>query len=312
VSATIHARRDVANDQSGFTLIELMISTAVLLTVSGIVVSSTIDLTRLGERMTNRSDMHSGVRNATALLQQEVGQAGRVSLPGPVTLQGAVGIGILPVQVSSTAGMFVGEHLAIGAGPNEETVTVTAINANVITAEFLNPHNAGERVDAVGGFAAGVIPTNAPNGSSGSKLKIVGDINGDGRMVFVEYTCDLVNARLYRNVMPFDAGVKPPVTVEHVLLDNLEANPPNADGTVPPCFTYEQRTFNHTTYVIGVAIMTTVRTQMRDKNTNDFQRMTKALLNVSPRNVVNVWQLASLNYRNRIQPVPPSVVQLLP
>jgi hypothetical protein len=33
---------------------------------------------------------------------------------------------------------------------------------------------------------------------------------------------------------------------------------------------------------------------------------------VSPRNVVNVWQLASLDYRNRIQPIPPTVVALLP
>ena len=64
--------------------------------VSGIVVGSTMDMTRLGQKMTNRSDMHSGVRNATALLQQEVGQAGRVTLPAPVSLTGAaVGIGVL-------------------------------------------------------------------------------------------------------------------------------------------------------------------------------------------------------------------------
>ena len=112
--------------------------------------------------------------------------------------------------------------------------------------------------------------------------------------------------------MPYDAPVKPAVTVEQVLLDNLLPNPPNPDGTVPPCFLYDQRTFSGTTFVIGVAVMTTVRTQERDRYTNDFQRVTKALLNVSPRNVVNVWQLASLNYRNRIQPIPPTVLALLP
>jgi hypothetical protein len=150
------------------------------------------------------------------------------------------------------------------------------------------------------------------NGSGGMTLKIVGDINGDGKMVYVEYTCDLVGGRLYRNVMPFDAAAKAAVTVEQILLDNLLPNPPNPDGTVPPCFTYDQRTFSSTTYVIGVAIMTTVRTQERDRQTKDFQRMTKALLNVSPRNVVNVWQLASFNYKNRVQPLPPSVLALLP
>ena len=301
-------------DEAGFTLVELLVSMVVLLAVSGIVIGGTIDLTRLGTTLTNRSDMHSGVRNATALLQQEVGQAGRVSLPGPVTLAADVGTGTATVSVSSTDGMFLGENLVVGAGPSEETVALTAIDtvAKSITAKFVLPHLAGAPVAAAGGFSAGVVPTTMANGSGPQKLKIVGDINGDGKMVYVEYTCDLAAGRLYRNVMAFDAAAKPGVTVEQVLLDNLLPNPPNPDGKVPPCFTYDQRTFSGTTYVIGVAIMTTVRTQERDRQTKDFQRMTKALLNVSPRNVVNVWQLASFNYKNRVQPLPPSVLALLP
>jgi prepilin-type N-terminal cleavage/methylation domain-containing protein len=300
--------------EGGFTLVELLVSMAVLLVVSGIVVGGTMDMTHLGQKMTNRSDMHSGVRNATALLQQEVGQAGRVSLPAPVTLVGATGIGTFPVVVSSTDGMFVGERLLVGAGATQETIEVTAIdpNANTITAEFAIAHLPGERVDVTGGFAAGVIPTTMANGSTGNVLKIVGDVNGDGRMVYVEYRCAMGVGRLFRNVMPFDAAAKPALTVEQILLTNLLPNPPNPDGTVPPCFIYQERTFGGTTYVIGVAIMTTVRSQVRDRNTGDFQRVTKALLNVAPRNVINVWQLASLNYTNRVQPLPPSVVQLLP
>jgi hypothetical protein len=59
--------------------------------------------------------------------------------------------------------------------------------------------------------------------------------------------------------------------------------------------------------------MTTVRSQQRDQNTGDFQRVTKALLNVSPRNVVNVWLNASQDINTtRAQPLPPTVVQLLP
>ena len=112
--------------------------------------------------------------------------------------------------------------------------------------------------------------------------------------------------------MPITAVAKPAVTVEQILLTNLLANPPNAGGGVPPCFLYQERTFSGTTWVIGVAIMTTVRSQQRDQNTGDFQRVTKALLNVSPRNVVAVWQNASLSNTNRVQPLPPSVVLLLP
>ena len=314
MTGNVTTPRAGSGDQAGFTLIELLVSILVLMVVSGIVVGGTMDLTRLGTTMTNRSDMHSGVRNATALLLQEVGQAGRVSLPAAVTLSADVGVGVRTVAVSSVGGMFVGERLLVGTGANEETVTLTAVDpdANSITANFMLPHLAGARVGAVGGFSAGVIPTTIPNGSDGMRLKIIGDINGDGSMLFVEYSCDLATGRLYRNSMPFDAAVKPAVTVEQVLLNNLLPNPPNPDGTVPPCFIYDQRTFSGTTFVIGVAIMTTVRTQERDRQTNDFQRVTKALLNVSPRNVVNVWQLASLNYQNRVQPIPPTVLALLP
>ena len=311
-------RPKLRSSEGGFTMIELLVSMAVILIVSGIIVGSTIDMTRLGQKMTNRSDMHSGVRNATALLQQEVGQAGRVSLQGLVTLAGATGVGAFTVNVDSTVnpngsdGMFIGEHLIIDSGANEETVTLTGVGAGNITATFAVAHAAGARVVATGGFAAGVIPTTMMNGSSGNVLKIVGDVNGDGRMVYVEYTCDLANGRLYRNVMAYNAVAKPAVTVEQILLTNLMQNPVNAAGVAPPCFTYQERTFSGTTYVIGVAIMTTVRSQQRDQNTGDFQRVTKALLNVSPRNVVNVWANASLGNTNRVQPLPATVVQLLP
>jgi prepilin-type N-terminal cleavage/methylation domain-containing protein len=300
--------------EGGFTLVELLVSMAVLLVVSGIVVGGSMDMTRLGQKMTNRSDMHSGVRNATALLQQEVGQAGRISLPGTVVTQGATGIGVFTIPVTSTAGMFVGELLVVDSGANEETIDVTAVDtgANTITADFAVAHAAGARVGVTGGFWAGVIPTTMANGSTGTVLKIVGDVNGDGQMVYVEYQCDLANGFLYRNVMPYNAAAKPAVTVEQILLTNLLPNPANPNGNVPPCFTYQERTFAGRTYVIGVAIMTTVRSQVRDQNTNDFQRVTKALLNVAPRNVINVWQNASLSYLNRVQPLPPSVVQLLP
>jgi prepilin-type N-terminal cleavage/methylation domain-containing protein len=308
-------RRPGTRADDGFTLIELMITMFVLLVVSGLVVGSTMDLARLGQTMTNRADMHSGLRNATALLQQEVGQAGRVSLPGTPTLTQAiaVGAGVATVNVSSVAGMFIGEKLTIDTGANEETVTLTGVDTgnNQITATFSLAHIVGTRLDASGGFSAGIVPTTMVNGSTGTVLKIVGDINSDGNMVYVEYTCDLPNRRLYRNMMDYDAAVKAPLTIEQVLLDNLLVNPANPDGTIPPCFTYQERTFGGATYVIGVAIMTTVRTQARERMTNEFQVVTKALLNVAPRNVVNVWELASLGYTNRVQPIPPSVEQTL-
>jgi prepilin-type N-terminal cleavage/methylation domain-containing protein len=318
-TAPVPRRR--AFDDSGFTLIELLITMAVLMIVSAMMLRGTIDMTRLNSQQANRSEMHAGIRNATALLQQEVGQAGRVAFPADVTLVNAItAAGDQWVTLGpSLTSVFVGEALVL-TGKNtsnqdvEEVVRVLGLNAgsNTIRAAFTSTHAAGAPVRPAGGFAEGVVPTTRTDGSTASVLKIVGDINSDGTLMYVEYTCDWNGGRLYRNMMTYDAGSKPALSVEQVLLDNLLANPPDPDGTPRPCFSYEQRTINGTTYVINVAIMTTVRTDEADPVTGAFQTVTKALLNVSPRNVFNVWQVASFNYVNRVQPLPQSVVSLLP
>jgi type II secretory pathway pseudopilin PulG len=317
-------RRTVLSDEGGFTILELLISVAILMVVSGLVMQGTLDMSRLSAQQSNRSEMHAGIRNATALLQQEVGQAGRMALPAPVTLTGGIVAGSNPqwVNVTSVAEMFPGLRLVVGLGspgdPDdaEEIVTIApnGVDAatNRILATFRSNHVAGAPVRPAGGFASGVIPTTDPNGSTASVLKIFGDINSDGRLMYVEYTCDWEDGRLYRNMVRYNAASKPALTAEQVLLDNLLPNPPDPDGTIPPCFTYEEQTIGGRTYVVNVAIMTTVRTDERDPVTREFQTVTKALLNVAPRNVYHVWQIASLNYENRIQPLPASVAALLP
>ena len=308
---TLPARRNDA----GFTMVELLISVGILMTISALMMRGTMDMTALNTRQSNRSEMHAGIRNATALLQQEVGQAGRLAFPANVTVPAAIPLGDQWVVVSpAVTNMYIGEKLVIVKGALEEIVTVVAINtvSNSFRATFVQAYTPGAQVMPAGGFAEGVIPTTRTNGSTATVLKILGDVNSDGSLVYVEYTCDWTAGRLYRNMMAYDAGAKPALTVEQVLLDNLLPNPPDPGGIARPCFTYEQRTFNGTTYVINVAIMTTVRTDERDKTTGQFQTVTKALLNVAPRNVYHVWQVASLNYRERIEPLPASVIALLP
>ena len=300
-------RRTASGDQ-GFTLIELMVAVFVLMIVSGAVLKGVMDMSTLHNTIMNRTDMHSGVRNATQLLSQEVGQAGRVSLPAAVTLTLPTVLGATVATVNSATDMFVGERLLVDAGDNSETVTITAIAANVLTTTAMGfPHAAGVPISVTGGFAAGVVPSTTANGSTATKLKIFGDVNGNGSMVYVEYWCDTASGRLYRNSTPFTAGVKPAYTTDMVLIDNILANP---GGT--PCFTYQTQSAGGVDYVTDVAITLTVRTQNRDVNTNDFQTESKALLNVSPRNVFNVWQLAGLGVTNRVQPTPASVTGLLP
>jgi prepilin-type N-terminal cleavage/methylation domain-containing protein len=312
-----HDRRDGAA-QAGFSLIELMISMGILLVVSGAVTSALLQMTTSQSTIWNRTQMHGGVRSATELLQQEVGQAGRIALPAAVTLAAAVpaAAGVQTVAVSSAAGMFTGEILTIDAGPLQESVALTAVDGpnNTITGIFTIAHALGAPVSVLGGFGSGIVPPGMANGSTGTLLKMYGDINGDGNMMYVEYFCDTVNGNLYRNSVPFTAGAKPAVTPGNILLSNILPNPNNT-----PCFTYNPNplpivTINGVpnTYVLDVAITLTVQTQLRDRITNAFQLETKALLNVSPRNVFNVWQLASGGVTNRVQPMPATVLALLP
>jgi prepilin-type N-terminal cleavage/methylation domain-containing protein len=321
--------------QAGFSLPELLISVTILLIISSAVTSALLQMTNSQRTIWNRTQLHAGVRSATELLQQEVGQAGLISLPGAGTTAAAVAIGAQTVGVRingavplTMTGFFVGEQLVIDVGgptpcvvvsPCQETVTVTAVNAAAkqITATFLYPHLVGAAIQALGGFGTGIVPPLAsgyPNGSTPSILKLYGDINGDGNMVYVEYTCDPApggTGNLYRNVMPYDqAPPKVAATSSQVLLSNIRTNPGNV-----ACFTYMPNPLPvvaGNSYVLDVAITLTVQTAVVDPITRQFQTETKALLNVSPRNVFNVWQLASASVTERIQPMPPTVTNLLP
>jgi prepilin-type N-terminal cleavage/methylation domain-containing protein len=118
---------------AGFTLVEVMVTTLILLTVSGVVINGVLNMTQLNTTVTNRSAMFAGVRNATALLQQEVGQAGRISLPGPVTIQANAAKGDTQLTVSSSEDLFIGEFLVIGTGTTQESAAISAIAGNVLT-----------------------------------------------------------------------------------------------------------------------------------------------------------------------------------
>ena len=324
----------------GFSLPELLVAVTLLLIVSSTVTSGLLQMTRSQQTIWNRTQLHAGVRSATELLQQEVGQAGRIALPGTVTLTLPTAITGTTATMSSTVGVYPGERLLIEPGGNEETVQVSAVNSATqitisrsvdatdatIQASFTKVHPIGKAVRVYGGFGSGIVPPQPgfANGSTASVLKLYGDLNSDGSMVYVEYTCDPLptptsvptaappgTGNLYRNVMPFNqATAKLAPTSTQILLGNIQINPNNT-----ACFTYMPSVLpvvNGNTYVLDVAITLSVQTQKKDPITNQYQTETKALLNVSPRNVFNVWQLASAGTHNRVQPMPPTVTALLP
>ena len=339
--------------QAGFTLIETMVSLLVLMAVSAIVMGGMSQVMKTQGTIANRTEMHTSVRGATQLMEQEIGQAGMISLPtnpaggpwlmltpvvvptdAPVTVTAPPGVSFSPGLTT----LFDGELLLVDVGTNQETITITCPIAGTCTntwtaGPFYNSHGAAGvpvPISAPGAFSTGVVPP-APGvtagyagytgtncipitvscGSTGTTLKLYGDINGDGNMMYVEYTCVQGTATapgfLYRNQVPFDAAAKPAVAPSMAVLTNLGTNPNDLNGNVVPCFTYQVITVGlnaEFVFVTDVAVTLTELTQNPDPQTHQIQSETKALLNVSPRNVFNAFLLARGDYTNRVQIMP--------
>jgi prepilin-type N-terminal cleavage/methylation domain-containing protein len=335
----------ISKPQNGFTLLETMVSLAVFLGVSGIVMSGMVEMMKTQSAIGNRTEMHASVRSATELLQQEIGQAGKISLGPPnvsVTMAPVLIAGSnIPIIFTPSTGVTVypGEYLTVDLGNSQEVVAVTGTSASP-SATFVKIHpSALTPVVALGAFASGVVPPDAasittgcanstlptggtypgyPNGSTCTKLKLYGDVNGDGNIVYIEYTCSqgtITNPGfLYRNQMLITAASKPANDNTMILLGNVLGNPNDANNNPVPCFNYQVRQIgNLPNYcVTNVALTLTVQTQNKDQQTQQFQPETKALLNVGPRNVIEVWGTANLVDSTRAQSMPASVTALLP
>ena len=361
-STTGRARWD--GSQGGFSLIELMVVLAILLTVSATVMTLMFHMTMTQGSITNRTEMHSSVRSATEILQQEISQAGRATLPtqNSYTLTGT-GISCTPpppalpgtylvcgagtsatlTVIPDVAEFFVGEKVRIGPDASDpeaktETVQLTGVDtsANTITAVFQDAHAAGAAVSVVGGFAAGIVPfytasntakflrmsgssavvetVTSGTGSTGSVLKLFGDINDDGKMVLIKYVCTQStdgSGTLTRQMIPLDP-VPNPIPAAVTLLEHLYYNEnPASPGSFAnrlPCFNYQMKSVGaNDSYVVNIAVTVSTQTQFRDPQTGAYQYETKALLNVSPRNVFQAWQMATEGIMSRVQPMPENV-----
>jgi hypothetical protein len=206
-----------------------------------------------------------------------------------------------------------------------------------VNATFSINHAMSAPISVQGSFSGGIIPPNAmcgniACGSTPTVLKLFGDVNGDGNMVYVEYTCQPGSQNspgfLYRNEMPWNSVLKPPLDNSMILLKNLLNNPLDQNGNVFPCFNYQTKTVGYcpgcTTYVIDVQVTLTEQTQFQDPQSQQYQQETKALLNVSPRNVFNAWEMDGADLVDRVQPydlcgtpsqcpqLPPTIITLAP
>ncbi len=335
------SKRVFQKRDGGFTLIELMITLTILLTVSAIVLSLMFRMSMSQSSVATRTDMHASVRSVTEVMQQEISQAGRVTIPGDAgtpnrtTLTAAVATPAAcpavnavsqAVSIGSTEGMFLGELLIIGPDPvaacdalaaegktNEEVVTVTAVDAGggTITANFLFDHANGASVRPASSFGTGILAS-----SDGNTLKMFGDINDTGNMVYVKYFCNPQadgSGTLTRQEMPWnnpDPANKDVDYPPQTLLNNVLPNPDGSD-----CFIYDHfdaGTPPLNTYVLNVAVTLSVQGEQPDLETHVYDKETKALLSVAPRNVNMAYRIGSQAdaATGYVQPTPATITAL--
>ena len=155
-------RRRPEPGQIGFSLIELMIVLVVLLAVSGIVLTAMYQMTMRQASVSNRADMHSSVRAVTALLQQEISQAGRIAFPTTpyaeqyTTLDTPV-VGALPdtpltlaVTVENPEFVFDNMRLVIDVGDIEEVMPAAGWDGTFFTGVFKYDHTTAALVRPAG------------------------------------------------------------------------------------------------------------------------------------------------------------------
>jgi prepilin-type N-terminal cleavage/methylation domain-containing protein len=289
---------------AGFSLLELLVSITVLVVISGGVLSVIGFYQKSFGRTEIRSDMYENVRGVAELMEQEIGQAGLVSLPTS-TLTSAVAPSVLAqtVNVSSTTSMFVGEQLLVDAGNSEELVTVTALTATTIKAIFAKAHTivpTAPPITALGVFHSGIVPPLTADGSTANVMNIFGDINADGSLVYVRYTCtpgtSAAPGTLTRSVTTIVPGVNA-ISASQTLLSTL------IGGAGLACFQYvSQASTSGFTFVSNVGFTLSVQATRPDPQTLQYSTMTKSFLNLAPRNV-----LAGLEWANNNTGITPAL-----
>ena len=296
-------RNDYKNSlvqSGGFSMLELLVSLTVLLIVAAITLAALNSTQRLYTSQQTQSDMHAGLRGAFELMTQEIGQAGALT-SDVKTLTPTIhsGASAQNVAISSTTSIFIGEKLTVDTGGSQEIVAVTDIGSNQISAIFTKDHSGGALVVARGVFPQGVLSS-----STSTSLKLFGDINADGSLVYVQYDCDTTGGTLTRSITTIAPGVTTR-NASQTLLTNLIANP---SGT--PCFQYASAVnASGYTFIPSVGISLTVQTSQRDPQTGAFVTMTKSFSNLSSRNILAGLTLAQATpaVTNRLQATPPGL-----
>ncbi len=315
--------------EDGFSLLELLAALGILLIISGATLSAVNYYQKNYSRTQQLTDMHSGVRGAVELMTQEISQAGLINsldstaanINASLSLSSTGSPIAQTVPVDNASLFYAGEELQVDTGANQETVVVASIvDATHISGIFTKNHTSGAALYAVGTIAEGVVPP--PNPSTYDKttccdtLQIIGDVNGDGTLQFVEYKCDWSYVDGTGATVPSLTRSQSKITPNGAksaavaLVKHIKKNPiPSGGTTNTPCFLFDTRNLSVTEtdgttlnywYTTNVSLTLTVETDKKDLQTNQTLTMTKSFLDLSPRNVNGAYQLAQTSQPGRI------------
>ncbi|MFY9223287.1 MAG: prepilin-type N-terminal cleavage/methylation domain-containing protein [Blastocatellia bacterium] len=260
-------------NNKGFSLIELLITLAILLIVSAVIISAFTSTVKSLRRETGIAQRDSDVKRALQLMSLELEQAGtspdilntNSANPTTTTLQNAINVtaAVYPSTFNnlslsnatsgfSIRGLYPGRRLILGlpeGSNNSQTLQVASLPNNCtnpcaisVTNNGAKNHPAATPVSSPSlplmfGIlnppplsTGGILPLTTTSKAPVSRIGFVGDILGNGRLHYVEYTYDDQSDRIYRSLTPLDpndpdnaalnpnAPNKAPATV---LLDNV-------------------------------------------------------------------------------------------
>lgn len=283
-------------ESGGFSLLELTVGMAILLVVLATVLTVLGKYEEIYQGQQVKAGVELGLNSAMELLTQEIGQAGYLGF-APRTLQSAV-VGSPSAQtvpISSTDSLFAGEKLIVDAETAQKPVTIASVGQGTVTGVFALSHSDGAPVTALGVFGTGVLST-----ANGDTLQLYGDINADGSLMFVQYTCNLAASALTRTVSSIGASAQNPA---QPLLTGLVANP---GGT--PCFQFDTTNFLGATYVTAVKVTLSNQGVLANPQTGQPPVMTSTLT-IVPRNVLRALAFAQMTppETDLLEPTPPGL-----
>jgi type II secretory pathway pseudopilin PulG len=333
----VYARRH--NRAAGFTLLEMMLSTALFLGISSLILGGMISVVRNYRSLEIRNALEQRMRSAFELMAQEIGQAGLQAsgldvsgLVAPLAniTQTITSTGSKTVTVDKIGGIFQGASLVVNDGTNQETVVVTAMSTTSpysITANFALTHTgASTPLYAPGVFPGGILApdyTASPPrySSTRSQLMIFGDVNAVGNaLVLVRYACPTTfPGAIQRTEWDVATGTwTTPSAGPTPLLDNVTAcsftYPDDPLLAHPIDLTQAPYTASWTDsggtvrgpfkMVPSVGITITATSQTNDPISNKPFQLTKSFLNIQPRNVLAAIEQVTAGNTSELQPTP--------